>query len=233
MAENNQESNRDLILKHLKGKSVLKQNIHDNASLIFKDFKAIIKSISDDLKREINKSNGQITIECRDKNNFETELKVADDTLIFVMHTDIFTFDKSNQIWKSSYLETDNDRSFCAMILIYNFLSDSFKYNRNQDLGILLARIFINKENHFFVEGKRQLGVLFNNFDRDIIDKNSIKAIIEAVILHSLELDLLVPPIDAMNQITVQEIIETNLKTAISNARRLGFKFTAEGENIV
>ena len=35
--------------------------------------------------------------------------------------------------------------TFCGIINIYNFLSDSFKYNRESDLGYLVGRIFINK----------------------------------------------------------------------------------------
>jgi len=34
------------------------------------------------------------------------------------------------------------------MISIYNFLSDSFKFNRVNDIGYLIARVFTNKENH-------------------------------------------------------------------------------------
>ena len=44
------------------------------------------------------------------------------------------------------------------MINIYNFLSDSFVYDRERDLGYLVARVFLNKEGHFFVQGKKQLG---------------------------------------------------------------------------
>ena len=44
-------------------------------------------------------------------------------------------------------------RTYCGVINMYNFLSDSFKYNRENDLGYLIGRMFINKENTF-VEGK-------------------------------------------------------------------------------
>ena len=56
------------------------------------------------------------------------------------------------------YPEENPNRGFCGLIHIYNFLNDSFKYNRVHDLGYLIGRIFINHENHFMVQGKRQLG---------------------------------------------------------------------------
>ena len=45
-------------------------------------------------------------------------------------------------------------RSFCGVINIYNFLSQTLlKYNRLNDAGFLIASVFINKDYHFFVEG--------------------------------------------------------------------------------
>jgi hypothetical protein len=42
---------------------------------------------------------------------------------------------------------------YFGVVNVYNFLSDSFRYNRERDLGYLVARIFLNKEGHFFVQG--------------------------------------------------------------------------------
>ena len=58
------------------------------------------------------------------------------------------------------------------MINIYNFLADSFKYNRLNDVGYLVGRVFLNKDLHYFVEGKRQLGFLYNDFVNDKLKTN-------------------------------------------------------------
>ncbi len=224
------DSSREQILSSLKGKSILKQNIYDDISKVFKDFKDVVKNTANDLKKEISKVDKRIVIESRDKGDVEVELKVAEDTIIFLMHSDIFAFEKSNVVMKSSYMEEDNERSYCGIILVYNFLSDSFRYDRKNDLGYLIARIFINKDRHFFVEGKRQLGYLFNDFDRAVINPEQIKAIVDAVILYSLEFDLYVPEFMEMNQVTVNEINETNLKIAIATGKRLGFQFKSESD---
>jgi hypothetical protein len=222
------DSSRDKILNTLKGKSILKQNIYEDTLKLFLDFRSSIKTIANDLKKEIAKTDNRLVIDSRNKGDLEVELKVADDTIIFMMHTDIFDFEKNYAIMQSSYIEDDKERSFCGMILVYNFLTDSFKYDRNNDLGVLIARIFINKDRHFFVEGKRQLGYLFNDFDNAIIDKDKIISIVETVILYCLEFDLYVPDYEEMNQITVHEINEVNLKAFIATGKRLGFQFRSE-----
>src|SRR5574340_1141800 len=57
-------------------------------------------------------------------------------------HTNVFEFDTRHLVWKTSYVKEKATRSFCRMINVYNFLPDSFKYNRANDLGYLVARIF-------------------------------------------------------------------------------------------
>ena len=82
------------------------------------------------------------------------------------------------------------------MISVYNFLNDSFRYNREDDLGYLIARIFINKDKYYFVEGKRQMGYWINNFGTTQINKETLMDIVYSAIQYSLDFDLLVPPYD-------------------------------------
>jgi hypothetical protein len=225
------DSTRDQILNSLKGKSVLKQNIYEDISKIFLDFKEVIKDIANDLKKEVAKVDKRIVVDSRDKGDVEIELKVAEDTIIFLMHSDIFAFEKNHEIMKSSYIQEDKDRSYCGMILVYNFLTDSFRYDRKNDVGYLIARIFINKDLHFFLEGKRQLGYMFNDFDKSVIDKEQMVKIVESIIVYSLEFDLYVPEYDEENQLTVSQINEVNLKTYIATGKRLGFQFQSQEKN--
>ena len=59
-------------------------------------------------------------------------------------------------IWTTKYVQKDELNSYSGIINIYNFLTDSFKYDRIDDLGYLVGRLFINRHSHYFVEGKRQ-----------------------------------------------------------------------------
>jgi hypothetical protein len=164
-----------------------------------------------------------------EKGKFEVELKVADDILIFIMHTNSFVFAPSHPIYKTNYITLKPSRATCGMISVYNFLSDSFKFDRKNDVGQLVARIFVNEENHFFVEGMKQIGILFNDLATMNLAAENIEALIEACVIYSLDIDITVPPFDSMKQITVYDVVNYNMQTAINAGSRLGFKY--QGEN--
>ena len=119
------------------------------------------------------------------------------------------------------------------MIQIYNFLSDSIKYHRHNDLGYLIGRIFINKEGHFFVEGKRQLAFLYNEFKDQIITKQQVMNIIESAILYSLSFDLLTPPYEEVQVISLMEKIQQSGVMAQKTGKRVGFKFSSDSEKLL
>jgi hypothetical protein len=223
---------QELIVKTLKEKSVLKQDLYVQTLNVFKELKSVIKEVVAELKEKAAKIDKRIVVDYKDKGEFEVELRIAGDVLFFYMHTNIFEFDKSHQIWKTSYVKEDNSRSYCGMINIFNFLADSFKYNRTNDLGYLIGRIFINKENHYFLEGKRQLGFIYNDFVNAKIDKEAIKAIVESAMLYCITFDLFTPPFDSVKEISVSEIQEASTSLQIKTGKRLGFRFQSDSDQI-
>jgi hypothetical protein len=159
---------------------------------------------------------------------FDAQLKVSGDLLFFHMHSNVFEFDRGHGIWKTSYIQSDQSASYCGIINIFNFLADSVKYKRLEDLGYLIGRIFINKDMHYFVEGKRQLGYYYNNFGKDIIEKNALQNIITLAMQYALEFDLLVPPYDAVKMVTVDVISQKIQFAKQKTGKRLGFQFNAD-----
>ena len=222
---------KELILRSLKEKSSMKQDVFKNTVDVFALLKTVVKEVADEL-REYQKVDKRIAIEFKDVNDYQFQIRVAGDTVIFYMHTNIFDFDKSHRIWKTSYVKEDNFRSFCGMIQIFNFLADSFKFNRVNDLGYLIGRVFLNKENHYFVEGKRQLGFLYTDFVNTVIDKTALIAIVESAILYCLNFDLYTPPFDSVKEITVSDIQAVENSMQISTGKRLGFRFQADTDHI-
>ena len=152
MKTNNSPDNLfDKVLK----KATLKQDVYSNTLNSFKLFKESVIEITEEFKKQLSPDEKRIPFEYKDKGEFEFEMKFAGDVLIFVMHTNIFEFSRNHEVMRTSYIKEDNERSYCGVINIYNFLADSFKYNRENDLGYLIGRIFVNKEKHYFIEGKR------------------------------------------------------------------------------
>lgn len=227
----NQKSAKELILETLKTKACLKQKVFKSTIEIFQNFKDEAKSLIEDLKAEMNIVDKAVVIDFIDKGNYEFHIKFGGDILVFFMHTNVFEFDKSHSMWNTSYIKEDKLRAFCGMINIYNFLADSFKYNRINDIGYLVARLFLNKDLHYFVEGKRQLGFLYNDFTNEVISQEKINKIIESTILYSMDFDLRTPPYETMQEVSVNEVIQVTNAMNIKTGKRLGFKFQADNDN--
>ncbi len=220
---------RDLIIKTLSDKSVMKLNIYKQGKEIFKIFKENLQEINHDLKENVNKTDTKLHFNYEEKGDHEASLSFAGDTLIFHHHSNIFLFDKSHYIWNMPYIKQDEDRAYCSVINVYNFLTDSFRYNRENDYGYLIARIFINKEQDFFVEGKRQLGFLYNDFGIKKMDKGASKAIIESSILYAIDFDLLTPQYDQVKQVSIGELYYNSELLKQTTGKRMGFMFQADG----
>ena len=221
---------KELILETLVEKSTMKQVVYKNTLATFSDMEKVAKKIVTDLKKNLVEKD--VSVNMRAKGRFEFEIKVAGDILVFHMHTNVFQFDKSHNMWNTSYIKEDSLRSYCGMINIYNFLADSIKYNRSNDTGYLVARLFINKDQHYFVEGKRQLGFLYNDFINASINGKAIQSIIESSILYVLDFDLLTPSYEMMQEVTVFDIEEITKNMKLKTGKRLGFRFQADSDAI-
>lgn len=221
---------RERIYTLIEEKAFLKQKVYRNTLQSFSALNDSVKEIYHDLYTKFNQPDKGVFLEYKKHGEFEVRLKIAGDTIVFMMHTNIFDFDKSHSIYKTSYISDDHQRVYCGIINVYNFLSDSFKYNRVNDLGYLIARVFINKDNHFFVEGKRQLSYLYNDFSNNEFTKQSIVAVIESIILYCVGFDLLTPPFGEVTEVRVSEMEEASQNMKVSTGKRLGFKFSSEDD---
>ncbi|HAV25237.1 MAG TPA: hypothetical protein DCX01_03570, partial [Bacteroidetes bacterium] len=150
MGEKEEQDFRQIV-EVVKNKASLKQKIYRNTLAGFLQFKENSKNVVENLVKEAANFDDGVSIVYQEKGVFEYQLKIGGDIILFHMHTNVFEFDKSHALWKTAYLKEDSSRSYCGIINIYNFLADSLKYNRYDDSGYLIGRIFINKDNHFFV----------------------------------------------------------------------------------
>ena len=221
------KSNKDLF-EAIVAKAGLKQEVYATTLRAFNAFKDETQLLTSDYHKKITQSQWPIPFEYKDHGTFEFELKFGSDILVFFMHSNVFEFSRDHEVMKSSYIKDDKKRSYCGIIHIFNFLSDSFKYNRSGDIGYLIGRIFINRESHYFIEGKREIGLLYNNFSTSHLDIHAIKSIIESSIRYTLNFDLLTPPYDNMKEVSVMEMQATIENLSIQTGKRLGFRFQAD-----
>ena len=220
---------RAKILETIVRKSSLKQQVFDNTFATFNELKDILFEMSSEWDDELDgRIDRRVRIEYRDRGKFETQFQVASDLLIFRMHTDVFEFDANHLVWQSPYVQADRDNSYCGIIDIYNFLSDSFKFNRNADEGYLIGRIFINRERRYFAEGKQQTSMRAMDFGKSEIDQEALVAILESAIGFALNFDLLMPPYEENKRVTVDQFNTKMDNSKFVTGKRLGYDFDIE-----
>ena len=66
--------------------------------------------------------------------------------------------------------------------------------------------MFVNNEKHYFIEGERELGMLYNNFNTSLITNESVQSIVESTIEYTTNFDLLTPPYDEVKVVSVGEM---------------------------
>lgn len=229
MASKNQTSQSELF-KNLIEKSELKQLVYQNTFEVFEQLKDVTGQMILDYQSycQSKKIQQAAPFKVKSKSDFQIELQFAGDMLLFNMHSNIFEFPRKHEVMRTSYVKEENSRSYCGVINIYNFLADSFKYNRINDSGYLIGRIFINKDKHYFIEGKHELGFLFNNFGSYVFDTDKAKSIVEAAISYTINFDLLTPPYSQVQEVSVHEMKSAMDAISLKTGKRLGFKFQAD-----
>ena len=222
--------NQDSIVKLLKEKSATKQIVYKKTKDVFNKLVVALKNKEKSIASVLKDKVDNVELEFKSNGEFDAQLKFAGDTLLFHMHSNIFDFPPNHHVLNSKYVKEDNLRSFCGVINIYNFLSDSLKYNRLNDEGFLIGRIFINKENNFFVEGDKELDFLFNDFANQQINDNLLDQIINVCMVYTLNFDLFTPNFNDVRLISVHQIATMSMNQKIKTSKRLGFKFSHENK---
>jgi len=219
------------LFKLLRTQAGLKQEVYDKTLQIFNEFKQEAEKLPALFHQENNNAGEKILFEYVDRSPFEFDLKFGADVLIFMMHTNVFEFSRDHEVMRTSYVKEDPRRSYCGIIQIFNFLNDSFKYNRVNDLGYMIGRVFINREMHYFIEGKREIGLLYNNFNTSRINKTSITGLIRSAMMYTINFDLLTPDFNNVKEVTVAEMQDTIDRMTIRTGKRLGYRFQADKAN--
>lgn len=220
---------RTRILESIIRKSTLKQRVFDNTFSAFNTLKETLLEMASEMDDALDgKLDRRVRLEYRDRGKFEAQLQVANDILIFQMHTDVFEFDADHPIWQNPYVQADRENSYCGVVNIYNFLSDSFKFNRNADEGYLIGRIFINRERTYFVEGKQQSSMRAMDFGRAELDREALVPILEAAIAFALDFDLLLPPYEENKRVKVDQFNTKMDNSKFVTGKRLGYEFDVD-----
>ncbi len=220
--------NFKVVAEKLRTHSSMKQYIHRNTIEKIACIKKQMMVVSNDLTKDVTSVDKNVEIVFYDRGEFEAELKFSGDSLVFAMHTNTFTFADDHPIHRLPYVKEDPKRAYCGLIQIYNFLSDSIKYNRIYDYGYLIGRIFVNAENKFFIEGKDRLEFGLRDYHQQEFSDEIIQKIIADSMLYCIDFELLMPPFEQTSIITLEEKQLNHTSSGMSTRKRIGFEFKNE-----
>ncbi len=221
---------RQNIVDLLINKAALKQDIADYSEKVLARFKEVVQKELEELGKSI--ADDRIRLSYKDNGKYEFRVSIGSDALVFQLHTNIFRFDDENPMWKSKYLEENGANGYFAIINIYNFLAESVEKSRLNDAGYLIGRLFLNHEEHFLVEGKGQLGFLFRDLETSQLTDDVICQVIQASLSFAVEFDLITPPYDMVQEVSLMQINAISSDLQIATGKRLGFKFSSEEKDI-
>lgn len=217
------------ILQAIIDKSNLGQRVYDNTFAVMQRLKEILHELASELDDELEeKLDERVRIEYRDRGKYEAHFMFGENLLIFSMHTDIFRFGREDSIWQNPYVGNEPSNAYCGIINVWNFLKDSFEHKRLGDEGYLVARIFVNREMQFFVEGKRQNACIRTQFGERPVDRESLTDIIESAIDYSLHFDLLVPPYESQKKVEAEQFNTKFENSKMRTGKRLDYEFRTD-----
>lgn len=216
------------IVDQLRDKASIKQLVYRNTLKVFKMAREEGKRIITELEVKIEDIDSSVSVAYKESGDFEFSLKFGGDMLIFHMQSNIITFNDDFPIIQKPYIQEDITRKYFGHITIYNFMADSIKYNRLDDPGYLIARLLVNKENHFFVEGSGQLNFLFQDIDQNVITGDWLRLIIEKSMSEAMEKDLIGSNYPDIRTITLNQ--KQSQSMAAVRGKKIGFQVSSDGK---
>lgn len=210
----------------LSNRAALKQDVYEKTKATFAVFKDVVAQEIDVLREEV--KDERVRCKVLNTSDYEVQIAVGSDILVFHMHTNVFRFEDGHPIWRTSYLEENQGLGYFGIINIYNFLFDSIEYDRRDDIGYLIGRIFINKEGHFIVQGLGDISLVYSNFFKNTLDEEKMTQIVQRACTFAIDFDSFAPPYQSVGAIRVEDMknVLNNLK--LQTGKRIGFKWNQE-----
>lgn len=213
------------IVSALQDKAVLKQKLYKTTYSIFQTLKSETQAAGRILVEQMENSDPPVPVNFQESGDLEFRLRVSGDLLIFNMHSNIMTLPPDHPALRKEYFMENHRRAYFGQIFIYNFMHDSFRYNRQQDMGYMVARLLINCEKKYFIEGVRPLNFIQPEISTEEITSELLQSLLEKTILTSIETDLTSVPVQSMLMMTVGDKVAQN---EVRAGEKLGFQFSGK-----
>lgn len=208
----------------LESKSAAKQTTFRHLSEAFNMMCNDSRRIISELTNLAHPADKDVTLYHKTINRHEFHVKLAGDLLIFVMHTNIITFDDEHEVMKDEYIRKNEVNRYFGQINIYNFMYDSLRYNRGNDPGYLIGRLMINHEDRFFMEGEKAFVSQYGKISPEPIDDPALQNIVKQSLQIAIKNDLMAPPYSKVRSITLNQKNEHTLE--LGGGQKIGFQMS-------
>ncbi|MFK7954073.1 MAG: hypothetical protein AB8B73_14590 [Ekhidna sp.] len=206
-------------------KSGVKQTTYRNVCNAFKSLRKEAEKVVSEVNKKSELKDDDIELKVKKINDQEFHLKIAGDLLVFYLHTNIITLGEEYSYNKSEYVVEKPNRKYLGQINVYNFMADSLKYHRENDPGYLLARLMINNENRFIVEGDRQINFMFETVSLKEIEQTDLNVLIHLIMTQAIENDLVAPPFQSIRALTLRQKLAST--EVVGAGQKIGFQMSS------
>lgn len=218
------EEQFEAIVTSLREKALLKQHVLKATAGIFAILKGMAKQLAEELDKQMETiAKDFLDVDFLNDGEYEFQLHFGEDALIFSMQTNVVTFAEPHVLADNLHVRQDPTRGYFGIITVHNFLAESVRYNRVDDAGLLLARLMVNREGHFYIEGMR-MGIFYPDLSHNVISEDILRHFVQTAILTASEQDLYAPLYQDVQIIALGD----KLVDQLAGAQKVGFVVKAK-----
>ncbi|MFZ5972054.1 MAG: hypothetical protein ACOYXA_10725 [Bacteroidota bacterium] len=218
----------DYIKDLLESKSTAKQVTYKYLLSAFQLLSKESNRVISELKNRVKPGDEDVTVGFNSVNDHEFHVKLAGDLLVFVLHTNIVTLMDDHPVMQDPYIKQNEVNRYFGQIMIYNFMSDSLKFNRINDPGYLLARLLINHEGRYVIEGDGALAAMSNKISQEPITELELNVLVKLALTMAIENDLMAPPFPDVRFITLHQKMEKTQE--LGAGQKIGFRMSYQNK---
>lgn len=215
------EANPQVILQTLATKSSNKQLVHRRVLSAFSELRRVVQSVAVDLNSKMVGIDRSVVVEFVDRGEFEFEIRFSGDSLVFQVHTNAFLLPEGHTLRDTDYVKSNPNRAYYGLIHVYNFLSDSFRMRRLNDVGTLMSRFFVNGEGHHFAEGVGPLNLPLSESE---VSGEDLQQWLYRLMVTAMDFDLQAAPFQAVQDVSVLALEGIREELRQRTGKRLGFR---------
>lgn len=224
----NEISGVDAIYETLRGKSALNKKVMTETQQAFALLRECSEKTALKLREIIVSKKDELEAKVDDGGEHNFSVEIGPDVIAFTNVHDVSAPSADMACLKSDYVREDPSRAYFGQILVYNFLTTSYLQRKMDEPGYMVARILVNKDGRFTVEGVGKMAEAFSDLASNTVSKETMQKVVESCILAALAIDLMMPPADQIQIISLEAQFASKVTKEME---KVGFRVSARARH--